>query len=81
MSKVVTIRLTKTGSTVGPFTLTTEYDDIVATGVSKKSLILGMSYSIDDRVNFIIIESTGKCKIRRVFPVEVLSIYQYRDVT
>jgi hypothetical protein len=81
MSKVVTIKLTKAGSTVGPFTLSTEYGDIIATGVSKKSLIQGMSYSVDDRVNFLIIESTGKCKIKKTFPLEVFSIYQYQDAT
>ena len=81
MSKVVTIKLTKAGSTVGPFTLSTEYGDIIATGVSKKSLIQGMSYSVDDRVNFLIIESTGKCKIKKTFPLEVFSIYQYQEAT
>jgi hypothetical protein len=81
MSKVVTIKLTKAGSTVGPFTLSTEYGDIIATGVSKKSLIQGISYNVDDRVNFLIIESTGKCKIKKTFPLEVFSIYQYQDAT
>jgi hypothetical protein len=81
MSKVVTIRLTKAGSTVGPFTITTDYGDVLGTNVSKKSLILGVSYSVDDRVSVVILESTGKCKTKRSFLLEVISIYQYQDAT
>jgi hypothetical protein len=81
MSKVVTIRLTKAGSTVGPFTITTDYGDVLGTNVSKKSLILGVSYSVDDRVSVVILESTGKCKTKRSFLLEVISIYQYQATT
>ena len=81
MSKVVTIKLTKAGSIAGPFTISTEFSDVIATNVSKKSLILGMNYSVNDNVNMLILESTGKCKIRKVFQLEVFSIYQYMDST
>jgi len=79
MSKVATIKLTKAGSIAGPFTVSTEYGDVLATNVSKKSLIQGVNYTVDDRVNFIILESTGKCKIKKTFPLEVISIYQYQE--
>ena len=52
-----------------------------APNVSKKSLIQGVNYTVDDRVNFIILESTGKCKIKKTFPLEVISIYQYQEAT
>ena len=60
MSKVATIKLTKAGSIAGPFTVSTEWGDVLAINVSKKSLIQGVNYTVDDRVNFIILESTGK---------------------
>ena len=79
MSKVATIRLTKSGSIVGPFTISTEFGDVIATGVSKKSLIVGVNYYVNDNVNFIVIESTGKCKIKKTFSLEVLSVYEFHD--
>jgi hypothetical protein len=81
MSKVVTIKLTKAGSIAGPFTISTEYGNVLATNVSKKSLIQGVNYTVDDNVSFIILESTGKCKIKKTFPLEVISIYQYQEAT
>ena len=81
MPKVATIKLTKAGSIAGPFTISTEYGDVLATNVSKKSLIQGVNYTVDDNVNFIVLESTGKCKIKKMFPLEVISIYQYQEAT
>jgi hypothetical protein len=81
MSKVVTIKLTKAGSIAGPFTISTQFGDVLATNVSKKSLILGVNYSVDNNVNFIILESTGKCKIKKTFPLETFSVYQYAAST
>ena len=79
MKKVVTIKIKKAGSLFGPFTISTEYGDIVATSVTKKTLIRGISYEVDTRVKMIILESTGKCKIKKVFPLEVFSIYEYSE--
>jgi hypothetical protein len=81
MSKIATIRLTKSGSIAGPFTISTEYGDVLATNVSRKSLILGVNYYVNDNVNYIILESTGKCKIKKTFPLEVFSVYQLQDAT
>jgi hypothetical protein len=81
MPKVATIKLTKAGSIAGSFTISTEYGDVLATNVSKKSLIQGVNYTVDDNVNFIVLESTGKCKIKKMFPLEVISIYQYQEAT
>ena len=81
MPKVATIKLTKAGSTAGPFTISTEYGDVLATNVSRKSLILGVNYTVDDNVKFIVLESTGKCSIKKMFPLEIISIYQYQDAT
>ena len=81
MPKVATIKLTRAGSTSGPFTISTEYGDVLATNVSRKSLILGVNYTVDDNVKFIVLESTGKCKLKKMFPLEIISIYQYQDAT
>lgn len=62
MSKTVTIKLTNAGSKAGPFTLTDEYGHVIASDVSKDTLIQGISYIIEDNVSMITLSSTGDCK-------------------
>lgn len=77
MSKTVTIKLTRSGPNVGPFTISDEFGNIIATDVPKRTLIMGITYLVDDAVNLIIIESTGKCKLRKVFNLEEYNFYDY----
>lgn len=70
MSKTVIIKLTKAGTRTGPFTLKTNEGDVLVTGVTKPELINGVSYSVDDTVTSIIVESTGKCKTVRTVAIE-----------
>jgi hypothetical protein len=51
MSKVVTIKLTSSAANVGPFIITDEYENVLATDVSKQSLIDGVSYSVNNEVS------------------------------
>lgn len=81
MSKVITIKLTKSGSISGPFDIHTEYGDLVASGVSKKSLIQGMNYTVNSNVNFIILTSVGKCAFSKTFALKEFSLYEYVDAT
>ena len=80
MSKVITIKLVKTGPSAGPFTISDTYGNIIAENVSKKTLIEGISYSVNDNVNIIIITSTGKCKSSITVPLETINIVEYQNI-
>lgn len=69
MSKIIVIKLTSSGPTAGPFTITDEFGNIIATGVSKTQLIEGVSYSVANDVTMVTLESTGKCKSKKTFPI------------
>jgi hypothetical protein len=56
---------------VGPFTITDDRGNVLATGVTLQELIDGVVYTVDDAVNVITIQSTGKCKTSRSFSVNV----------
>jgi len=85
MAKAITIKLTKSGPTAGPFTITDEFGNVIATDVTKSQLIEGVSYSVADDVTMVTLESTGKCKIKKTFsvgvtnPVEIAST-DYKQV-
>lgn len=71
MSKAIVIKLTSSGPSVGPFTIKDEFGNIIATGVTKEELIQGVSYSVPDNVTMVTLESTGKCKTKKTFPIGV----------
>ena len=73
MAKTIIIKLTSSGPSVGPFTISDEFGNIIATNVTKNELIAGVSYSVGDDVNIITVESTGKCKSKKSFPVGVVT--------
>ena len=74
MSKTIIIKLTSSGPTTGPFTISTEYGTILATDVTRDQLIQGVSYVVDDNVTMVTVESTGKCKNKKTFPITVTNI-------
>ena len=73
MAKTIIIKLTSSGPTAGPFTIIDQLGNTLATGVSKQDLISGVSFVVDDAVNVITIESTGKCKSKKNFPVTTVN--------
>jgi hypothetical protein len=73
MAKTIIIKLTSSGPTAGPFTISDEFGNIIATNVSKDDLISGVSYSVDNAVTMVTIESTGKCKNKKTFPITVVT--------
>jgi len=86
MSKTIIIKLTISGPSAGPFNITDEFGNIIATGVSKESLIDGVSYSVADDVTMVTIESTGKCKSKKTFPIGVtnpveIAASSYKQIT
>jgi len=73
MAKTIIIKLTSSGPTAGPFTIIDQLGNILATGVSKEELISGVSYVVDDAVDVITVESTGRCKNKKNFPVTTVN--------
>ena len=73
MAKTIIIKLTSSGPTAGPFTIIDQFGNTLATGVSKQDLISGVSFVVDDAVTVITIESTGKCKSKKNFPVTTVN--------
>ena len=81
MSKIVTIKLTKTGPSAGPFRITDILGNVIVESVSKKNLIQGVNYEIADTVTSIYIESLGECKIKKLFNLESFNIVEFMDST
>ena len=74
MPKTIIIKLTSSGPTAGPFTISTEYSTVLATDVTRDELIQGVSYTVDNNVTMVTVESTGKCKNKKTFPITVTNI-------
>jgi len=69
MSKTVYIKLTASSPNSGPFRILDEFDNVLAINVSKKDLIEGVFYTVDDEVTSITIESKGRCKFSKEFEI------------
>ena len=65
MSKIVYIKLTQTGPTSGPFDIYDQSNNLIATGVTRRELIDGVSYTVADSVTAIRMVSTGICAYER----------------
>jgi len=78
MPKTIIIKLTRAGATSGPFTITDNLGNVVATDVPKKTLVKGTTFVVDDAVTILYIESTGRCFIKKAFPIESFTI---NDIT
>lgn len=78
MSKVITIKLIKTGPNSGPFTLTDEWGNTIASGVTVAQVSAGISYTVNDNVNLVTIKSEGRCQYEKTFPVGVITEHQYQ---
>lgn len=73
MAKTIIIKLTSSGPSAGPFKLTDEFGNVIATDVSKPDLISGVSYSVGDDVTMVTLESTGKCNKKKTFPITTVT--------
>jgi hypothetical protein len=74
MSKVIIIKLTSSSPAAGPFTIVDLYENIIASDVTKDQLIAGVSYTVDDSVDQITIESTGKCLLKKTINVSTITV-------
>lgn len=75
MSKTIIIKLTSSAANVGPFTISDQFGNIIASDVSKEKMIDGTSYSVSDDVTLITLQSTGKCKKKKTFPIGTVTSY------
>jgi hypothetical protein len=69
MAKTIVIKLKSSSLRSGPFDITDEFGNVIATNVSRNDLISGIAYSINDESNLINIISLGKCKNKRTFAI------------
>lgn len=81
MSKTIVIKLTKAGSRTGPkFNISDDHGNILGTDVLKSSLKKGVSYTIDDDVKVVILESTdgclGTCTKKIFIPVTTIDVIE-----
>ena len=80
MTKVITIKLVKSGPSAGPFNISDIYGNIIAENVSRKTLIEGISYIVDINVNEIILTSIGKCESSIVIPLKSYNLTEYESI-
>jgi hypothetical protein len=80
MSKTITIKLIEVGPTAGPFSIFDQFGNVIAVGVSKKILVSGISYIVNDNVTIITIKSTGKCKAEKSISIKDITVSEYINV-
>jgi hypothetical protein len=77
MSKIISIKLKRIGSNIGPFTIYDQHRNIIAEDVSVKDLIDGITYVVNDDVITVTLASTGKCTMEKTIPVTEIPKSQY----
>jgi hypothetical protein len=77
MSKVILIRLKKAGSRTGPFDIFDLYGNVIDTNVSRVALVSGVTYTVDNSLEYVIIRSSGRCFTKCIAEarIKVTSIY------
>jgi hypothetical protein len=81
MSKSITIKLTKAGPNSGPFTISDQFGNIIAQDVPKKTLIAGVTYSLNDNVTLLIIKSVGSCKVEKTITLSPITTDEFASIT
>ena len=81
MAQTVFIKLIKASPKSGPFNISDNFGNVLGTDVPLSLLISGVSYSVDDDVTVIIIQSLGKCKKTINFPITTVTPNQQVTAT
>jgi len=81
MSKTIIVKLTRAGAIAGPFTITDNFGNVIATDVPKKTLIKGTTFIVDNAVTILYFESTGTCNIKKAFHLESYTISDFANAT
>jgi hypothetical protein len=77
MSKVITIKLLSAGPSSGPFSIFDEFNNLIADNVTKKQLIQGISYPVNENANFIILKSGKDCIFEKTFSLKEFSTLEF----
>jgi len=82
MSKTIVIRIKAAGSRLSTFSISDDRGNVLATDVSKDTLISGLAVTIDDDVNVIVVSSTGIncCTKTWNIPVTTITIEELADI-
>lgn len=78
--KTILVKLQKASAKSGPFSISLITGEILLDNVSKRTLINGVSVSIDDSITHILISSTGVVKFTKSFPIETFTVVDYANV-
>ena len=81
MTKIITIKLVQTGPTAGPFNISDVYGNIIAENISKKDLIGGVSYKVDNSITAVILTSVGRCNVSITVQLKPIDIVEYQNTT
>ena len=80
MSKTITIRLTQVSPSAGPFSIFDQFGNVIAEGVSKKTLVSGVNYSVNDNVILITLKSTGSCTTEKTIYLNDITDEEYINI-
>ena len=73
MSKHIIIKLTKSGSNIGPFSVVDDLGNLLGENYTKEQLIDGVGFIVQDSVQVVTLSSTGENKISKNIPVTEIS--------
>lgn len=80
MAKNIVIKLKSSSLRSGPFNITDQFGNVIATNVSRHELVSGKAYSVADDVTLITLESFGKCKNKRTFAIGTITPSELANV-
>ena len=85
MSKNIIIKLTKSGSNIGPFSVVDDLGNLLGENYTKEQMIDGVGFIVQDSVQVVTLSSTGENKISKNIPVTEISsldlINNYTEVS
>jgi hypothetical protein len=73
MGKYIIIKLTKSGSNIGPFSVVDDLGNLLGENYTKEQLIDGVGFIVQDSVQVVTLSSTGENKISKNIPVTEIS--------
>ena len=77
MSKIIIIKLTQVAPSSGPFSIFDQFGNVIAENVPKKTLIRGISYSVNDNVTLITMKSLGNCTVEKTIYLNDITDEEY----
>jgi hypothetical protein len=82
MPKAIIIKFKTLGDRIiGPFDITDNLGNVVATNVAKQTLVTGVEYSVNDAVISITVRSKDDCNLSVTTPISFLTIPQINAIT